>query len=145
MDRNLKYVKESETLKSAYDMASNMNIDSDKNQHDLNLKNKLTNAFTDLENLKKSLKTIRGDNYEAKTNYLNNQKYDFFSDERYMNVLNQIKQSNQDKTKNIKLNSASREKPSTNNSFGVFKNQKDYKKENIYDSSIFNFLYLLQI
>lgn len=145
MDRNYFSGKDSEFYSS-----SNQNKDSDDNQtpSELNLRNKLNNAFSDLENLRKALKDIRSNNDSMiggnAGNHKNksNQKFDFFSDDRYNNVLNQIKQSNQDKNKHSKMTSSSREKLAANNSYSIYKMQKENNRE---EKSIFIFYFLLKI
>lgn len=137
MDRNYLSGKDSENMASGYYSSPNQNKDSDGNQapSELNLRNKLNNAFSDLENLRKALKDIRsnndnvmsGNNVHQKNK--NSQKYDFFSDDRYNNVLNQIKQSNQDKDKHNKLTSSSREKLAANNSFSIYKMHKENNRD----------------
>jgi len=138
MDRNFFNSKNSEIFPSGYYTTPNKNKESEskEGQTEINLRNKLDNAFTDLETLRKALKDIRKNNDNIITNNngnnksKNKEKYDFFSDERYNNVLNQIKESNQDKNKPNKINSVSREKIAKNNSFAVFKsNQNNFNKE----------------
>ena len=137
MDRQYMSAKDTENFSSGYYSSSNQNKEFDKNQGqlDLNLKNKLNNAFTDLESLRKALKDIRSNNdnilhnNDTKLKFKNTDKYDFFSDERYNNVLNQIKQSNQDKNMVNKIKSASRERLAANNSFGVFKSHIENSRD----------------
>lgn len=134
---NHKRAKDLESITSGYYSSLNQNKDSDNNQgqSELNLRNKLNNAFSDLENLRKALKDIRSNNDNivagaiANTQNKNNDKYDFFSDDRYTNVLNQIKQSNQEKSKPNKFTSSSREKLAANNSFSVYKSKKENIRE----------------
>lgn len=138
MERNnFLTVKDSENFSSGYYTSSNQNKDSETNQaqSELNLRNKLNNAFTDLESLRKALKDIRKNNDNIISNNQNKRKnndkdkYDFFSDERYTNVLSQIKKSNQDKSKS-KIGSTSKERSAANSSFGFFKTNKDNKDNN---------------
>lgn len=102
----------------------NKENESNQPQQDYNLKNKLTNAFTDLEHLKKSLHNIRGTNEDLRSKPQNNQTYDFFSDDRYRSVLDQIKQSNPDRNKNQKK-PPSKEKIMINSLLGLIKPPRD--------------------
>jgi hypothetical protein len=122
-NKNSKNMKESA---SAYFSSSNKNKENESNQaqSEYNLKNKLTNAFTDLEHLKKSLNNIRGSNEDSKSKPQSNQTYDFFSDDRYRNVLDQIKQSNPDKNKHQK-NASSKDKNVVTSLLGLIKPRKD--------------------
>jgi hypothetical protein len=81
-----------------------------ENNTETNLKNKLNNAFNDLDLLKKELLNIRGNNENLfpQFNYKDNKKppldkrgysQEFFSDERYQNVINKNKESNKDNNK----------------------------------------------
>lgn len=107
MEFNSKMNKE-----NAYEFSHYSNKNTDKNYADQseqhkNLKSKLTNAFSDLDFMKNSLKGIRGTkNDPISKQQSNNQNYDFFSDDRYRSVLDQIKNSNyQDKNKKNTINS----------------------------------------
>jgi hypothetical protein len=134
---NYKRGKDTENITSGYYSSSIKNKDSESNQEpsELNLRNKLDNAFGDLENLRKALKDIRSnnDNIMPGTNAYykntNNEKHDFFSDDRYSNVMNQIKQSNQEKTKQNNFTSTSREKLAANNSYTIYKSKRENNRE----------------
>jgi len=105
-------------------------------QSELNLKNKVTNVFSDLEFLKKSLKDIRGAKEDSKTIPNNYKTYDFFSDDRYRTVLDQIKQSNPNpvRTKQQK-NPSSKDKSTGNSLLGLNKPTKENAKESNGESS----------
>ena len=89
-------------------------IDNNPSNPENNLRNKLNNAFTDLESLRKALKDIRSNNdsiinkNDTNTNNPYGNKYDFFSDDRYNHVLNQIKDSNNDKNKKNNIPSSNK-------------------------------------
>jgi len=138
MDRNYFNGKDTQNINTAYHSSSNFNKDSESNQapSEMNLRNKLNNAFSDLENLRKALKDIRSNNdsmvagnNNGHIKNKNSQKYDFFSDDRYNNVLNKIKQSNQDKSKQAKFTSSSREKLAANNSYNIYKMNKENNRD----------------
>jgi len=137
MDRNYLGGKDSQNMTSMYYSSSNQlqNQDNIQAPSEINLRNKLNNAFSDLESLRKSLKNIRSNKNNSMSGNnsdqinKNIQKYDFFSDDRYNNVLSQIKHSNQEMSKNSKLTSSSRDKPASNNSFSIYKMQKETIKE----------------
>ena len=126
MDQNSKYISESASTYLQHSI-KNKQIDSNNSQQELNLKNKLTNAFTDFEFLKKSLKDTREVKDGLKPKPQNNQIYDFFSDNRYRSVLDQIKQSNPDRNKKQKM--ASSKDKYVNSLLGLIKPTKDNAKE----------------
>lgn len=144
MDKTSWKIRDTEAFTSGYYGGSQVNNDNESNNEDqsnMNLRSKLTNAFTDLESLRKTLKDIRSNNdnfLNKRTNKNNAEKYDFFSDERYANVLNQIKQSNIDhnklnKTVNNNYKSASSKEKLTSKSFIYNNDSKDayLEKSNI--------------
>lgn len=146
MDKNSKNNKE---IASGYLPTSNKNNDFNNNaQQELNLKNKLTNAFSDLEYLKRSLKDIRGTKDDLKSKPLHNQTYDFFSDDRYRSVLDQIKQSNPDRNKIYQQKIASsKDKYMVSSMLGLIKPTKDSnsKESNGERSNYFILFYFLFI
>lgn len=94
----------------------NSKSENDNYNSEANLKNKLNNAFNDLDSLKKELRNIRGNNeiiiphlnYKGTRNH--SDKHDFFSDERYQHVINQIKESNTEKSRMFRPSLNSKEK-----------------------------------
>lgn len=101
-----------------------------ENNTEANLNNKLNNAFSDLDILKRELKTIRRNNDELipqityKSNKRPLNRPDLFSDERYKNVLTQIKESNTEKSKLNRPVNFSKEKQTYSNIDTKLKNNQ---------------------
>jgi hypothetical protein len=107
MDKFFKKSKNADNAHSTSNMNANSNNTSFNNQGnpESNLKSKLNNAFSDLESLTSTLKNIRktSDNSQANNDSNsrnkpgNNEKVNFFTDDKYKKTVDQTKQTTNDK------------------------------------------------